>query len=146
MNTSGLPLPQYQSEHAACVDILAAIEDDAVIEPGERAIIPTGIHIELPEGYEFQIRGRSGLGAKHGIIPAQGMGTIDADYRGEIKLILLNTSKEPFIIHRGDRLAQGIATQYEKIQWEEVDSLSETARGDGGLGSTGRKGDKHDAR
>ncbi len=136
-STSGLPLPAYQTEHSAGMDLLAAIDTDIILGPGERAIIPTGLYIELPEGYELQIRGRSGLAAKSGIVPANGVGTIDADYRGEIGVILLNTSKEPFTVHRGDRIAQGIVAQFEHVVWEEVRELSETERGTGGFGSTG---------
>ena len=137
VNTGNLPLPAYQTEHSAGMDLLAAIDADVTIEPGERAIVPTGLHIELPEGYELQIRGRSGFAAKFGIIPANGVGTIDADYRGEIGVILLNTSKEAFVVHRGDRIAQGVVAQFEHAVWEETNELSETARGTGGFGSTG---------
>ena len=136
-NTSGLPLPQYQTNGSAGMDLLAAVETEIVIAPGERAIIPTGLYIELPEGYELQIRGRSGLAAKSGIMPANGIGTIDTDYRGEIGVILLNTSKEPFTVRRGDRIAQGVLAQYEQVAWQEVEVVSETARGTGGFGSTG---------
>lgn len=136
-NTSGLPLPQYQTNGSAGMDLLAAVETEVVIAPGERAIIPTGLYIELPEGYELQIRGRSGLAAKSGIMPANGIGTIDTDYRGEIGVILLNTSKEPFTVRRGDRIAQGVLAQYEQVAWQEVEIVSETARGTGGFGSTG---------
>ena len=136
-NTSGLPLPAYQTEHSAGMDLLAANEADVTIAPGERAIISTGLYIELPEGYELQIRGRSGLAAKSGIMPANGVGTIDADYRGEVGVILLNTSKEPFTVHRGDRIAQAVVAQFEHAVWEEASELSETERGTGGFGSTG---------
>jgi dUTP pyrophosphatase len=139
-NTSDLPLPNYQTEYSAGMDLLAAIDADVTIAPSERAIIPTGLHIELPEGYELQIRGRSGLAAKSGIMPANGIGTIDADYRGEIGVILLNTSREPFVVHRGDRIAQGIVAQFEHAVWQEVNEVSETARGAGGFGSTGTSG------
>ncbi len=139
-NTSGLPLPAYQTEHSAGMDLLAAVEQDVTIAPGERAIIPTGLYIELPEGYELQIRGRSGLAAKSGVMPANGVGTIDADYRGEIGVILLNTSKEPFTVQRGDRIAQGIVAQFEHAIWEEASELGETKRGTGGFGSTGVAG------
>lgn len=138
VNIGRLPLPSYQTEHSAGLDLLAAVEQDITILPSERAIIPTGLKIELPAGYELQIRGRSGLAAKAGIMPANGIGTIDADYRGEIGVILLNTSKEPFTVHRGDRIAQGIITQFDKVAWQEVDTLSESARGIGGFGSTGK--------
>lgn len=139
-NTSDLPLPTYQTEHSAGMDLLAAIDADVTIAPSERAIIPTGLHIELPEGYELQIRGRSGLAAKSGIMPANGVGTIDADYRGEIGVILLNTSQKPFVVHRGDRIAQGVVAQFEHAVWQEVNAVSKTARGAGGFGSTGTGG------
>lgn len=140
VNTSGLALPSYQTSQSAGMDVLAAVESAIVIEPGERAIIPTGLYIELPEGYELQIRGRSGLAAKSGIMPANGVGTIDADYRGEIGVILLNTSKEPFTITRGDRIAQAVVAKFEHVTWQETEELSETERGSGGFGSTGSKG------
>lgn len=136
-NTSGLPLPSYQTEGAAAVDLLAAIDQELTIAPNERVIVPTGIHIALPVGYELQVRARSGLAAKHGISLVNGIGTIDSDYRGEIQIILLNTSQEPFVIARGDRIAQAVLGRYEKIAWEETDQLDETARGQGGFGSTG---------
>lgn len=137
VNLSDLPLPSYQTDHSAGMDLLAAVAEDVIIKPGERAIIPTGLKIELPEGYELQIRGRSGLAAKAGIMPANGVGTIDADYRGEIGIILLNTSREAFVIHRGDRIAQGIVAPFEHAVWQEVQTLSKTTRGAGGFGSTG---------
>lgn len=137
-NTSGLPLPSYQTEGAAAVDLLAAIDQDLTLAPGERILVPTGIHIALPKGYELQVRARSGLAAKHGISLVNGIGTIDSDYRGEIQVILLNTSQKPFVIARGDRIAQAVLGRYEKITWEETDELDETSRGQGGFGSTGR--------
>ncbi len=138
-NTSGLPLPSYQTEQSAGMDLVAAIGAAVTITPGERAIIPTGLYIELPEGYELQIRGRSGLAAKAGIMPANGVGTIDADYRGEIGVILLNTSKTTFTVQRGDRIAQAVVAQFEHVVWNEVETLNETGRGSGGFGSTGAK-------
>lgn len=131
-------VPQYATEHAAGMDLSACIDEPVTIAPGERAIIPTGIAIALPPGYEAQIRGRSGLAAKHGIMPANGVGTIDADYRGEIGVITLNTSNETFIIEPGMRLAQMVVARYETVEWGEVDELDATARGDGGYGSTGK--------
>lgn len=139
-STSGLPLPSYHSEYAAGFDIQADVDADVLIEPGDRAVIPTGIYIEFPVGYELQIRGRSGLAAKHGILPANGMGTIDSDYRGEIKVILLNAGKEPFIVSRGDRVAQGVIAEYGQVGWQRTDQINETPRGQDGLGSTGTKG------
>lgn len=131
-------VPQYATEHAAGMDLSACIDEPVTIAPGERAIIPTGIAIALPPGYEAQIRGRSGLAAKHGIMPANGVGTIDADYRGEIGVITLNTSNETFMVEPGMRLAQMVVTRYETVDWGEVDELDATARGDGGYGSTGK--------
>ncbi|MBP9667763.1 dUTP diphosphatase [Candidatus Saccharibacteria bacterium] len=131
-------LPSYATEHAAGMDLAACIDEPIVLQPHERAIIPTGIAIALPPGYEAQVRGRSGLAAKHGVMPANGVGTIDADYRGEIGVILLNTTTEPFTIEPGMRVAQLVIAKYEMAQWNEVDELDETARGEGGYGSTGK--------
>lgn len=139
-NTSDLPLPAYQSKYAAGFDLMADIQEVVIIEPGDRALIPTGIYIEFPAGYELQIRGRSGLAAKHGILPANGMGTIDSDYRGEIKVILLNAGKEAFTVNRGDRVAQGVISRFEQVVWELADEINETVRDSGGFGSTGLKG------
>lgn len=139
-NVSDLPLPSYHSEHASGMDLRANIQSDITIRPGERSIVPTGLYVALPEGYELQIRGRSGLAANHGIMPANGIGTIDSDYRGEMKVILLNTSNQPFTIHRGDRIAQAVVTQYERVVWEQIDTIDSTARGHNGFGSTGLGG------
>lgn len=130
-------LPAYQTEHAACMDVAACLDVPVTIEPHGRAIIPTGFAIALPPGYEAQIRGRSGMAAKFGIMPANGLGTIDADYRGEVGLILLNTTNEPFTVEPGMRVAQMVIAKYEKVAWSEVDELDETARGTGAYGSTG---------
>jgi dUTP pyrophosphatase len=119
------------------MDIAACMVDPVMIAPHERAIIPTGFAIALPPGYEAQVRARSGLAAKFGIMPANGIGTIDADYRGEVGVILLNTSNEPFVVEPGMRIAQMVVTRYEAVEWEAVDSLDETVRGNGGYGSTG---------
>lgn len=119
------------------MDIAACIDEPVTIAPHERAIIPTGFAIALPAGYEAQIRARSGMAAKHGIMPANGVGTIDADYRGEVGVILLNTSKEPFMVEPGMRIAQMIVQRYETVQWQEVEVLDETQRGATGYGSTG---------
>lgn len=129
--------PEYQTAHAAGMDIAACMVDPVMIAPHERAIIPTGFAIALPPGYEAQVRARSGLAAKFGIMPANGIGTIDADYRGEVGVILLNTSNEPFVVEPGMRIAQMVVTRYEVVEWEAVDSLDETVRGNGGYGSTG---------
>lgn len=130
-------LPEYQTEHAAGMDVVACLEKPVVIEPHGRAIIPTGFAIAVPPGYEAQIRARSGIAAKFGIMPANGVGTIDADYRGEVGVILLNTSTESFTVEPGMRIAQMVIAKYEKIAWSEVPELDETARGVGGYGSTG---------
>ena len=130
-------LPDYQTEHAAGMDVAACIDGPVVIEPHGRAIIPTGFAIALPLGYEAQIRGRSGMAAKFGVMPANGLGTIDADYRGEVGVILLNTTNEPFIIEPGMRVAQMVIAKYEHISWKQVTELNETVRGKGGYGSTG---------
>ncbi len=133
-------LPEYGSEFAAGFDLQAAILDIVIsVEPGERVVIPTGITLEVPIGYELQIRGRSGLALKHGISITHGVGTIDSDYRGEIKVLLINHGNETFSFKRGDRIAQAVLSKYEKIQWEEVDELTDTSRGLGGFGSTGIK-------
>lgn len=130
-------LPKYQTEQAAGMDLVACINVPVVIEPHQRVIIPTGLAIALPVGYEAQIRGRSGMAARFGVMPANGLGTIDADYRGEIGVILLNTSDEVFTIEPGMRVAQMVIARYEKIVWEVIDELEETKRGAGGFGSTG---------
>ncbi len=132
-------LPTYQTEYAAGMDIVACVDAPITIAPHERAIIPTGFAIALPPGYEAQIRARSGLAAKFGIMPANGVGTIDADYRGEVGVILLNTSNEAFTVEPGMRIAQMVVTKYESVTWDEVEELNETARGGGGYGSTGAK-------
>lgn len=126
-------MPQYQTAQAAAMDVVACIDEPVIIAPHERIIIPTG----LPTGYEAQIRARSGLAAKHGIMLANGVGTIDADYRGEVGVILLNTSNEPFTVEPGMRIAQMLVQRYETVEWEEVDELERTERGKGGYGSTG---------
>ena len=131
-------LPVYQTEHSAGMDLAACIDEPVVLQPHSRAIIPTGIAIALPEGYEAQIRGRSGLAAKFGVMPANGVGTIDADYRGEIGVILLNTSNEPFTVEPAMRVAQLVVARYERAEWKEVTNLDETERGAGGFGSTGK--------
>lgn len=137
VNRSGLELPAYASEGAAGMDVRAALKEPAVIGAGERMMVPTGLHIQLPEGYECQVRPRSGLALKKGISVVNTPGTIDADYRGEIGVILINLSKEPVTISPGERIAQLVVSQYTRIQWEPAESLSETERGDGGFGHTG---------
>lgn len=132
-----LPLPAYASAGAAAVDLLAAIDEPLLIPPGGRALVPTGLAVALPQNHELQIRPRSGLALKHGILIANAPGTIDADYRGEIAIILLNAGDAPFRVERGMRVAQGVLAPVTRISWAEVDSLDETARGAGGFGSTG---------
>ncbi len=130
-------LPEYATEHAAGMDLVAAIDSSVEIKSLERVVIPSGIAIALPEGYEAQVRARSGLSLKHGITAANGVGTIDADFRGEVGVILVNISNETFTITPGMRVAQLVISKYEKVQWQEVDSLDNTERGEGGYGSTG---------
>lgn len=131
-------MPQYQTEHAAAVDICANIDEPIKLGSLERALVPTGLYIALPPGYEAQLRPRSGLAAKHGISLVNAPGTIDADYRGEIGVILVNLSNEPFTINDGERIAQMLVARHETIAWEEVAALDETARGEGGFGHTGK--------
>ncbi len=137
-NSEGLPIPHYQTEHSAGVDLYAAVEGETVMEAGTGTLIPTGIAVAIPEGYEGQVRPRSGLALKHGIGMLNAPGTIDADYRGEIGVILFNFGNKPFTIRRGDRIAQLVFARVEKARFEKVDTLTETARGGGGFGHTGR--------
>jgi dUTP pyrophosphatase len=136
-SASDLPLPSYASLHAAGMDLLAACSLDIVIKPMMRALVPTGIAIALPDGYEAQIRPRSGLALKFGITVLNSPGTIDADYRGPIGVILINLGQEDFVVQRGMRIAQMVLQQSEQINFTEVDILPETIRGEGGFGSTG---------
>jgi dUTP pyrophosphatase len=138
INKSGLALPQYETAHAAGMDMRAFTPQEIVIKPLQRILVPTGLHIELPVGYEAQIRPRSGLAYKHGISIVNSPGTIDADYRGEIKVLLVNLSDTDFVINNGDRIAQMVIAKHETISWESVDILSDTARGEGGYGHTGK--------
>lgn len=133
-----LPLPSYETEASAGMDLRAAITDSITVAPGERTLVPTAIRVALPVGTEAQIRPRSGLAIKKGISMVNSPGTIDADYRGEIQVILINHGQEDFVIERGDRIAQMVIAPVLQAQWEQVDSLDETARGEGGLGHTGR--------
>jgi dUTP pyrophosphatase len=134
-----LPLPAYASEHAAGVDLLAAIAQALELAPGARKLIPTGISIALPAGYEAQVRPRSGLALKHGIGLLNSPGTIDADYRGEIGVILINHGQAPFAIARGDRIAQLVVAPVTRLAWAESDTLPDSARGAKGFGSTGKR-------
>jgi dUTP pyrophosphatase len=138
-NSAGLPVPHYQTEYSAGVDLYAAVEGELVIGPGAWRLVPTGIAVAIPEGYEGQVRPRSGLALKHGIGMLNGPGTIDADYRGEVGIILFNFSDEPFAIHRGDRIAQLIFARLTKASFSVVSGLPETRRGSGGFGHTGVK-------
>jgi dUTP pyrophosphatase len=136
-NAEGLPLPAYATADSAGMDLVAAVAGDVVIEPGRRALVPTGLAIALPAGFEAQVRPRSGLALKHGVTVLNAPGTIDADYRGEIAVILVNHGEEPFAIRRGDRIAQMIVAPVTHVAWREVAALDESARGAGGFGSTG---------
>ena len=137
---NGLALPAYQSAHAAGLDLLAAVPDDApvMLAPGKHALIPTGLTIALPQGYEAQVRPRSGLAAKHGITVLNSPGTVDADYRGEVCVLLINHGDQPFPIRRGERIAQMVIAEVARVELVPVTSLSATDRGSGGFGSTGR--------
>jgi dUTP pyrophosphatase len=139
INTSKHPLPAYQTEGSAGMDLRAELSESITIGPLERALVPTGLFIELPEGTEAQIRPRSGLAFKHGLTVLNSPGTIDSDYRGEIKVILVNLSNEPFIITDGERVCQMVIAKHEYISWQQVDELEDTSRSSGGFGSTGVK-------
>jgi dUTP pyrophosphatase len=139
VNRSRFPLPQYATIHSAGLDLRADLGQPLVLNPLERSLVPTGLYIELPEGYEAQVRPRSGLAAKHGISIVNTPGTIDPDYRGEIKVILVNLSDLPFTLEPGERIAQMVIARFEHISWNEVETLSETERGEGGFGHTGVK-------
>lgn len=132
------PLPVYETAHAAGMDLRASIDESVVLNPMERKLIPTGLFIELQPGYEAQIRPRSGLAFKQGITVLNSPGTIDADYRGEIKVILINLGSEPFEIRDGERIAQMVVASHEQVTWQQVEVLAETERGAGGFGSTGK--------
>lgn len=138
INKSKHEMPTYATPLSAGVDLRANIEESIELKPLERKLIPTGIYMALPEGYEAQIRPRSGLAAKHGITVLNTPGTIDADYRGEIKVILINLSSTPFVIEDGERICQMVIAQHAHVEWQEVDSLDETERGAGGFGHTGK--------
>lgn len=138
VNKSAYPTPAYATEQSAGMDLKANIEEPITLGPLERAMVPTGLFIALPEGTEAQVRPRSGLAAKHGISVLNAPGTVDADYRGEIKVILVNLSNESFVVNPGERIAQMLVARYEEVEWDEVEVLDETERGAGGFGSTGR--------
>lgn len=138
VNKSPYPTPSYATEQSAGVDLRANVTEKMVLEPLQRALVPTGLFIALPKGFEAQVRPRSGLAIKHGITVLNTPGTVDADYRGEIKVILVNLSDQPFEILPGERIAQMVIARHETVQWEETDSLDVTERGAGGFGSTGK--------
>lgn len=134
----GLPLPAYQTAGAAGLDLLAAVDVEVVLPPGGRALVPTGLQIALPEGYEAQVRPRSGLAVQHGVTCLNSPGTIDSDYRGEVRVLLCNLGTEPFTVRRGDRIAQLVVAPVSRVEWRPADALPPTARGEGGFGHTGR--------
>jgi dUTP pyrophosphatase len=138
INKSDNPLPQYSTIHSAGMDLRANLDQFVVLKPGERKLVPTGLYFEIPDGFEVQVRPRSGLAIKNGITVLNSPGTIDADYRGEICIILINLGYEDFVINHGDLVAQMIVSRYEKCEWTLVDELSETERGSGGFGHTGK--------
>ncbi|MGI4747529.1 MAG: dUTP diphosphatase [Janthinobacterium lividum] len=136
-HSEGLPLPAYATSGAAGMDLLAAVADTITLEPGARVLVPTGLAIALPPGHELQIRPRSGLALKHGILVPNAPGTIDEDYRGELQVIVMNAGSEPFPIERGMRIAQAVLAPVVRAEWAEVETLDDTDRGAGGFGSTG---------
>lgn len=139
INKSGMDLPAYATLASAGMDVRAAVETPVTLAPMGRAMVPTGLYLEIPVGYEVQVRPRSGLAAKKGITVLNAPGTIDADYRGEVCVILVNLSQEPFVIERGERIAQLVLAKHEVMEWESVEALEESQRGEGGFGSTGTK-------
>ena len=139
INTSQNNLPVYETLSSAGMDVRAALNETVTLQPLERKLIPTGLFLEIPHGYEVQVRPRSGLAYKNGVTVLNAPGTIDADYRGEVGVLLVNLSNEPFTIASGDRIAQLVVAKVEQIEWKPTDQLSETERGEGGFGSTGKK-------
>lgn len=139
VNNSPFEEPSYSTPLSAGMDLRANLTEPLTLKPLQRVLVPTGLHIELPAGYEAQVRPRSGLAVKHGISIVNTPGTIDADYRGEIKVVLVNLSSEEYRIEPGERIAQMVVARHEKVKWEPVDCLEESGRGEGGFGSTGRK-------
>lgn len=137
-NGANLPLPRYMSDGAAGADICAAVDEPLTLEPGARHLVPTGFRLEIPPGYEVQVRPRSGLAIQHGVTLLNTPGTIDSDYRGEVRVILVNLGKEPFVVQRGERIAQLVVAPIERVAFDERDELGESSRADGGFGSTGR--------
>lgn len=145
-HAADLPLPTYATEHSAGLDLLAAVEEPVELAPGARALVPTGIAMALPDGYEAQVRPRSGLALNHGIGVLNSPGTIDADYRGEVAVILINCGTSPFRVERGARIAQLVIAPVMRALWHEVEDLATSARGDGGFGSTGTAASEQRAR
>lgn len=139
INKSHHPLPAYTTAGAAGMDVRAMLEEPVEIAPLERVLVPTGLYMAIPQGYECQVRPRSGLAAKHGITVINSPGTIDSDYRGELKVALVNLSSTPFVITDGERIAQLVVARHERVEWQPVESLDETERGEGGFGHTGVK-------
>lgn len=137
INRSGHPLPAYETPSAAGMDVRAAIDSPIVLQPFDRVLVPTGLRVQLPQGYEMQLRPRSGLALRHGISLVNTPGTVDADFRGEISVLLINLSKEPFTINPGERICQMVIGQYTKVAWQPVEEIDHTVRGDGGFGHTG---------
>lgn len=139
INKSRFELPAYETVNAAGLDVRADIDEPVIIKPLERVLVPTGLYVEIPEGYEIQVRPRSGLAAKFGVTVLNTPGTVDPDYRGEVKVILVNLSNDDFELKPGERVAQFVVAQFVRVGWQPVEELSETGRGEGGFGSTGRK-------
>tara|TARA_R110001592_G_scaffold325782_7_gene606434 strand:+ start:27275 stop:27712 length:438 start_codon:yes stop_codon:yes gene_type:complete len=139
INKSNNPNPTYSTEQSAGVDLRANLPESIVLNPGERKLVPTGLHLELPDGYEAQVRPRSGLAIKHGITVLNSPGTVDADYRGDVGVILINMGQEPFTINHGERIAQMVIAQYTQVQFLETNELNDSKRGTGGFGSSGTK-------
>ena len=138
VNTGRHPLPEHATEHSAGVDLRACLEAPVTLQPGEYRLIPTGLYIELPEGTEAQVRPRSGLALKHGITVLNSPGTVDADYRGELRVLLINHGKEPFVVNDGERIAQMVISRYIRVKFEEKQELRASERGTGGFGHTGK--------
>ena len=139
INRSGHQLPAYETPSSAGMDVRACLEKPVTLQPLERALIPTGLRVQLPQGHEMQIRPRSGLALKHGISLVNSPGTVDADYRGEIGILVINLSNEPFVINDGERICQMVITNYTHVVWDPVEEIDSTVRGDGGFGHTGVK-------
>lgn len=138
INTSRNPLPAYATPLSAGMDLRASLDEPMTVAPGQRVLVPTGLRVELPEGYEMQLRPRSGLALRHGITLLNSPGTIDADYRGEIGVILINLSDDTFVINPGERICQMVVAAHARVEWSVTDALSDTERGDGGFGHSGR--------